>query len=90
MLWLKYTSQEMSQSRITLMCQLLRLQAVPGVYIESFVNMLNYHYFMAFFREGWTNVEDSQGKLRSLIKYLSGDAAELINHCIQLPKKWEF
>ena len=60
--------------------------------IETFDgNVLYYHYFIALFREFVENkVDDPIGKLRKLIKYTSGDARELIKHCIQLPSNEGF
>ena len=54
--------------------------------IETFDgNVLNYHYFVALFSEVIENkVDDPRGKLTRLINYTSGDARELIKHCIQL------
>ena len=53
--------------------------------------VLNYHYFIALFREVVeSKVDDPRRKLTRLIKYTSGDARELIKHCIQLPSKEGF
>ena len=53
--------------------------------------VLNYHYFIALFREVVeSKVDDPRGKLTRLIKYTSGDARELIKHCIQLPSNEGF
>ena len=59
----------------------------PDVDIETFDgDVLNYHYFIALFREVVESEVDSpREKLTRLIKYTSGDARELIKHCIQLP-----
>ena len=63
------------------------MQSAPDVDIKTFDgNVLNYHYFIALFREVVeSKVDDPRGKLTRLIKYTSGDARELIKHCIQLP-----
>ena len=68
-------------------CKLLRLQSVPDIDTETFDgNILNYHYFIALFREVVeSKVDDPGEKLTRLIKYTSGDAREPIKHCIQLP-----
>ena len=73
-------------------CKLLRLQSVPDIDTETFDgNILNYHYFIALFREVVeSKVDDPRGKLTRLIKYTSGDARELIKHCIQLPSNEGF
>ena len=68
------------------------MQSAPDVDIETFDgNVLNYHYFIALFREVVeSKVDDPRGKLTRLIKYTSGDARELIKHCIQLPSNERF
>ena len=55
--------------------------------IEQFDgNPLNYHYFMALFAEVVeTKIEKPRGRLTRLIKFTTGEARELIKHCIQLP-----
>ena len=54
-------------------------------------NVLNYHYSMALFREVVeSKVEDPSGRMIRLLKYTSGEAKELINHCIQLPSSEGF
>ena len=75
-----------------MLCKILRLQSAPDVDIETFDgNVSNYHYFIALFREVVeSKVDDPRGKLTRLIKYTSGDARELIKHCIQLPSKEGF
>ena len=69
------------------LCKLLKLQAAPEVDMELFDgNVLNYHHFMALFKEDVeSKLEDPRGRLIRLLKYTSGEAKELINHCIQLP-----
>ena len=73
-------------------CKLLRLQSAPDIDIETFDgNVLNYHYFIALCREVVESKgDDPRGKLTRLIKYTSGDARELIKHCIQLPSNEGF
>ena len=73
-------------------CKLLRLQSVPDIDTETFDgNILNYHYFIALFREVVeSKVDDPGEKLTRLIKYTSGDAREPIKHCIQLPSNEGF
>ena len=47
---------------------------------------LNYHYFKALFVEVVeTKIEEPRGRLTRLIKFTTGEARELIKHCIQLP-----
>ena len=46
---------------------------------------------MALFKEiVESKVEDPRGRLISALKYTSGEAKELINHCIQLPSNEDF
>ena len=76
-----------------MLCKLLWLQSAPDVDIETFDgDVLNYHYFViALFREVVeSKVDDPREKLTRLIKYTSGDARELIKHCIQLPSNEGF
>ena len=56
--------------------KLLKLHAVPEVDMESFnQNTLNYHYFMALFKEVVeSKIDDPRGRLARLIKYTTGDA----------------
>ena len=74
------------------LCKLLKLQAAPEVDMELFDgNVLNYHHFMALFKEDVeSKLEDPRGRLIRLLKYTSGEAKELINHCIQLPSNEGF
>ena len=69
------------------LCQLLKQQAAPHVEIDNFDgNPLNYFYFMALFKEAVEKkVDDPKGWLTRLIKFKSGEAKELVQHCIQLP-----
>ena len=74
------------------MCMLLKLQEAPEVDMEPFDgSVLNYHHFMTLFKEVVeSKVEDPRGRLIRLLKYTSGEAKELINHCIQLPSNEGF
>ena len=69
------------------LCKLLQQQAAPEVDTEQFDgNPLNYYYFMALFVEVVeTKIEEPRGRLARLIKFTTGEARELIKHCIQLP-----
>ncbi|MEL7338835.1 MAG: DUF1759 domain-containing protein [Bacteroidota bacterium] len=77
-----------SESMVEMLCRLLRQQAAPVVDMESFDgNPMDYHFFIATFREVVEkNVIDARGRLTRLIKYTSGEARELIQHCIHLPQ----
>ena len=68
-----------------MLCKLLT--AAPKVDMEPFDgNTLNYHYFVALFKEVVeSKIDDLRGRLPRLIKYTTGDAKELIKHCIELP-----
>ena len=63
----------------------LRLQDTPNVEIDTFSgNPTDFHYFMCTFKEVVENkIDDSLGRLTRLIKYTTGEAKELIKHCIQ-------
>ena len=76
-----------TESLAEMLCKLLYQQAAPTVDIEPYNgDPINYHYFMASFKEVVeTNILDSRGRLTRLIQYTTGEAKELIQHCIQLP-----
>ena len=69
------------------LCKLLKLQTAPEVTFEPFDgNPLNYHYFMAMFKEVVeSKVDDPTGKLTRLIQYTVGEPHDLISSCIQYP-----
>ena len=73
-----------------MLCKLLT--AAPKVDMEPFDgNTLNYHYFIALFKEVVeSKIDDIRGRLTRFIKYTIGDAKELIKHCIELPSNEEF
>ena len=49
-------------------------------------NPLNFKYFMTLFREVVeSKIENPRGRLTGLIKYTTGEAKELIKHCIEQP-----
>ena len=81
-------SEDISQ----ILCKLLKLHAAPEVDIEPVDgNTLNYHYFMVLFKEVVeSKIDDPRGRLTGLIKYTTGDAKELIKHCIRLPSNEGF
>ena len=76
-----------TESLAEMLCKLLYQQAAPTVDIEPYNgDPINYHYFMASFKEVVeTNILDSRGRLTRLIQFTTGEAKELIQHCIQLP-----
>ena len=68
-------------------CKLLQLQAAPELDMEEFDGSpLKYHYLMVLFAKVVeTKIEEFRGRLAILIKFITGEARELIKHCIQLP-----
>ena len=74
------------------LCKLLKLQAAPEVDMEPFDgNVLNYHHFIALFKETVeSKVDDPRGRLITLLQCTLGEAKELINHYIQLPSNEGF
>ena len=81
-----------SREPTDMLCKFLKVQSAPDVDMECFDgNVLEYHYFMALFREVVeSKIEDPRGRLTRLIKYTVGDARDLIKHCIQLPSNEGF
>ena len=69
------------------LCKLIKQQGAPEVDIDTFAgDPLEYHYFMEVFKEVVEKrIEDPRGRLTCLIKYTSGEAKDLIKHCIQQP-----
>ena len=67
-----------------MLCKLLKVQSAPDMDMECFDgNVLEYHYFMALFREVVeSKIEDPRCRLARLIKYTVGDTRDLIKHCI--------
>ena len=62
----------------------LKLQNAPKVNVDVFSgDMLEYQYFVATFREVVERVvPDERGRLTRLIQFTSGEAKELVRHCI--------
>ena len=75
-----------------MLCKLLKVHSAPDVDMECFDgNVLEYHNFMALFREVvQSKIEDPRGRLTRLIKYTVGDVRDFIKHCIQLPSSEGF
>ena len=69
---------------IDVMKRLINLQTAPDIDIDVFSgNPLDYKYFRTTFREVVEKkVQDPRGRLTRLLKYTSGDAKDLIKHCI--------
>ena len=69
---------------IDVMRRLIDLQTAPDIDIDVFSgNPLDYKYFRTTFREVVEKkVQDPRGRLTRLLKYTSGDAKDLIKHCI--------
>ena len=70
-----------------MICKLLQQQTALHVDIEKFDgNPINYQYFTSIFKEVVENrIEDPTGRLIRLIKYIDGEARELIKPCVQQP-----
>ena len=68
-----------------MLCQLLKPQGAPEVDIGVFSgDPLEYHHFMEIFKEVvQKRIEDPRGRLTRLIKYTTGEAKDLIKHCIK-------
>ena len=68
-----------------MLCKLIQQQGAPEVDIDTFSgDPLEYHYFMEVFKEVVEKrIEDPRGRLTRLIKYITGEAKELIKYCIQ-------
>ena len=73
-----------SSDFFTSLMQNLQIQNAPKVDIDCFSgNILEYQYFVATFREVVERcVPDERGRLARLIQHTSGEAKELIRHCI--------
>ena len=69
-----------------MLCQLIQ-QGAPEFDIDTFSgDPLEYHYFMEVFKEVVEKrIEDPRGRLTRLINYTTGEAKDLIKHCIQQP-----
>ena len=65
----------------------MKHQSAPDLDIDVFDgNPLNFKYFMTLFREVVeSKIEDPCGRLTRLIKDTTGEAKELIQHCIEKP-----
>ena len=76
-----------NQTATDVLCQLLKKEAVPEVDIEVFDgNLLNFKYFISLFKENVEmKLDDPRGRLTHLIKYMSGEAKELVKNCLYLP-----
>ena len=102
----KYFSDDLSQSSnheldknyqsdgevSKMLCKLIQQQCAPEVDIDTFSgDPLEYHYFMEVFKEVVEKrIEDPRGRLSKLIEYTTGEAKDLIKHCIQQPSAEEY
>ena len=70
-----------------MLCKLIQQQGAPEFDIDTFSgDHLEYHYFMEVFKEVVEKrIEDPRGRLTRLINYTTGEAKDLIKHCIQQP-----
>ena len=80
----KGDDHQFTQELITHLSKMISLQAAPDVEIDTFSgDLLEYTYFITNFKEVVESSIGSQtGRLNRLIKYTSGEAKELIKHCI--------
>ena len=72
------------QDLVVQMAKMMSLQAAPSVEIDIFSgDPLDYNYFITNFKEIVESTVPTQlGRLNRLIKYTSGEAKDLIKHCI--------
>ena len=70
-----------------MLCKMMKQQSAPEIYLDVFDgNPLNFHYFMALFREAFKKkIEDPCGRLAQFIKYTTGEMKDFIKNYIQLP-----
>ena len=69
------------------LCHLVKQQSAPDIELDVFDgNPLDFHYFMTLFHEVVEKrIDDPRGRLARLLKYTSGNAKEMIKHCVQEP-----
>ena len=62
-----------------MLCKMMKQQSTPEIDLDVFDgNPLNFHYFMAVFRETVEKkIEDSCGRLSQLIKYITGEVKDM-------------
>ena len=67
------------------LCHLVKQQSAPDIELDVFDgNPLDFHYFMTLFHEVVEKrIDDPRGRLARLLKYTSGNAKEMIKHCVQ-------
>ena len=72
------------QSITHAMMEMIKVQAAPKVNIDVFRgDPLEYIYFISNFKDMVESVvEDQRGRLNRLIQYTSGEAKDLIRHCV--------
>ena len=66
---------------------LVKQQTAPDIELDFFDGIpLDFHYFMTLFHEVVEKrIDDPRGRLARLLKYTSGNAKEMIKHCVQKP-----
>ena len=69
------------------LCQLVKQQSAADIELAVFDgNPLDFHYFMTFFQEVVEKrIDNAKGRLARLLQYTSGNAKEMIKHCVQEP-----
>ena len=72
---------------VDVLCHLVKQQSALDIELDIFEgNPLDFHYFMRLFHEVVEKrIDDPRGRLARLLKYTSGNAKEMIKHCIQEP-----
>ena len=71
------------------MFKIMKQQSTPGIDLDVFdLKPLNFHYFMAVFREAVEKkIDDLHGRLIRQINYTTGEVKNLIYNYIQFPAK---
>ena len=74
------------QNVTKMMCKLLIQQDAPEVDIDMFDgDPMEFHYFMAVFHEAVEKkINDARGRLTRLIKFMKGEAKDIVKNYIQL------
>ena len=72
---------------VDVLCHLVKQQSALDIELDIFEgNPLDFNYFMRLSHEVVEKrIDDPRGRLARLLKYTSGNAKEMIKHCIQEP-----
>ena len=79
------TSIDTTKNMMECMMKLVDLHTAPDVDIDTFTgDPLEYEYFRATFKDVVERrIDDEPGRLIRLLKFTSGEAKDLIKHCIR-------